>query len=130
MANNLIVCPNCGSTSAKTKGMRNGKNRFICKDCGRYYTVDLGAAHDAGVRAEVEQPVEVNVAADPAPEPKVSKFPAPEVKAQRTVEIGGQVMDIEATEKEVFLMAQKIGEVVMDEERGVYVVKPNVATKG
>lgn len=32
-----MKCPNCGSTQIRKNGHRNGKQNFLCKDCGRQF---------------------------------------------------------------------------------------------
>lgn len=39
------VCTYCGSTGHHTnKGVRNNKRRWLCVDCGKSFSVDIGAA--------------------------------------------------------------------------------------
>jgi transposase-like protein len=38
---NFIKCPNCESSRFERKGFRVGKQRYICKDCGRNWTEGL-----------------------------------------------------------------------------------------
>lgn len=33
-----LICPNCGSTKANSKGIRKGKRRYVCKKCRRSWT--------------------------------------------------------------------------------------------
>ena len=40
-ANKLVVCPECSSSKAKNKGIRNNKRRYVCNDCGRNWTQEL-----------------------------------------------------------------------------------------
>lgn len=139
---NIITCPNCGSTKARSKGLRNGKNRFLCKDCGKYYTIDLTpiagqVAAEEEVPSfqpfapEVVTPTPVAVAPTPVVEARPSAFPAPDVKANRVVMVTGQRIDFVGYEREIFMMAQNMqGDVFMDEAQGVYVIKPRPATKG
>lgn len=39
------TCPECGSTGNHVnKGIRNNKRRWLCVDCGKSFSVDIGAA--------------------------------------------------------------------------------------
>ncbi len=33
----MVACPECNSTNISRKGFANGKQRFRCEDCGRYF---------------------------------------------------------------------------------------------
>lgn len=35
----MMTCPNCGSSTFKKNGrIHNGKQRYLCKECGRQFT--------------------------------------------------------------------------------------------
>lgn len=38
MKHNEAICPVCSSVNYEKKGFRNGKQRYMCKDCGRSWT--------------------------------------------------------------------------------------------
>jgi len=33
-----LNCPNCGSDKINLKGLRLGKQRYLCKECGKWFT--------------------------------------------------------------------------------------------
>jgi transposase-like protein len=35
-----IKCKNCKSNKTVKKGTRNGKNRYLCKSCKKYFCID------------------------------------------------------------------------------------------
>lgn len=41
-------CPGCSSTNVRRNGMRNGLQRYICKDCGKHFTSDKTSISDIG----------------------------------------------------------------------------------
>ena len=34
---NAVVCPHCGSVKSIKHGTRNGRQRYLCKDCGKTF---------------------------------------------------------------------------------------------
>jgi predicted RNA-binding Zn-ribbon protein involved in translation (DUF1610 family) len=34
-------CPACGSTNPRSKGIRNNKQRYLCRNCGRSFSIPL-----------------------------------------------------------------------------------------
>lgn len=41
MKSEEIVCPQCGSNETRKNGRKAGKQRWICKNCNRYFTGDI-----------------------------------------------------------------------------------------
>ena len=52
MHSNVMMCPECKSEKVAKNGHRHGKQRYICKDCGRQFGVEVS---DRGYPLEIRQ---------------------------------------------------------------------------
>ena len=67
-----IACPKCESTHLRKNGLRQGKQRYVCKDCGKQFAVSDSTEEVKAKKAKSTSRVETNNVKDTQPETKVS----------------------------------------------------------
>lgn len=53
-----ITCPKCESTDIRKNGRRQGKQRYVCKDCGRDFVISSSAQAEDKPKSQASSPVE------------------------------------------------------------------------
>ncbi len=53
-----ITCPKCESTDIRKNGHRQGKQRYVCKDCGREFVMSSSAKAEDKPKSQLSSPVE------------------------------------------------------------------------
>ena len=55
-----ITCPKCESTDLRKNGRRQGKQRYVCKDCGRQFVIPDSAEGEELPKVKSSSPIETS----------------------------------------------------------------------
>lgn len=67
-----ITCPKCESTNLRKNGLRQGKQRYACKDCGKQFDIPDSAEEVKAQKAKSSSRVETTNVKDAEPATEVS----------------------------------------------------------